>query len=70
MSFVTWADSMMERTKKLTWLDMGLIKISIIGFTLMIAKLWKPLLILDWYWYALIFILVGIRPIYKCLKKG
>jgi len=35
----------------------------------MIAKLWKPLLSLDWYWYGLIFVLAVIKPICKMLSR-
>lgn len=66
MSFTIWAD---EKVKKLNWIDIKLIKISVAGFVLMLAKLWEPLLSLDWYWYALIFILAAIKPMRKALGK-
>ena len=66
MSFGTWADS---KVKNLGWVDIGLIKLSAMGFILMIAKLWKPLLSLDWYWYAIIGVLAAIKPICKSLGK-
>ncbi|MFC1728143.1 hypothetical protein ACFLZ7_01600 [Nanoarchaeota archaeon] len=55
--------------KKLDWKDMGLIKLSVAGFILMIAKLWAPLLNLAWYWYGLIFVLAAIRPFNKAYLK-
>ena len=66
MSFGTWADS---KVKNLGWVDVQLIKFSVMGCVLMIAKLWEPLLSLDWYWYAVIFVLAAIRPVYKALGK-
>ena len=66
MSFGIWADS---KVRNLGWVDVRLIKLSAMGFILTIAKLWKPLLSLDWYWYAIISVLAAIRPIYKALRK-
>jgi len=66
MSFTTFADS---GTKKLTWIDIGLVKLAVFGFTLLIAKLWTPLLNLKWCWYAIIFVLAGIKPILKFFEK-
>lgn len=66
MSFSKWASS---RVKKLNWTDYGLVKLSVAAFVLMLAKLWEPLLALDWYWYAVIFVLAAILPISKALGK-
>ncbi len=66
MSFRTWADS---KVKKCSWIDLKLGQISAIGCFLMIAKLWKPLLSLDWYWYAVIAVLAAIKPAYTALRK-
>lgn len=66
MSLKTWVNS---KVKNLNWIDVGLIKLSVICFVLMIAKLWQPLLSLEWYWYALIFVLAAIRPACKTLRK-
>ena len=60
MNIIAWADS---KTKNLGVTDVGLVKLSVAGFILMIAKLWKPLLGLDWYWYAVIGLLAAIKPI-------
>jgi hypothetical protein len=54
--------------KKMEWCDIGLIKLSAMAFALMVAKLWDPLLSLDWYWYGLIFLLAAIKPLAKALK--
>jgi len=66
MSFGTWADS---KVKNFGWGDVGLIKVSVMGFILMLAKLWEPLLSLDWYWYAIIGVLAVIKPLSKTLGK-
>jgi len=66
MSLITFWN---EGIKKMDWLDIGLIKLSVAAFILMLAKLWAPLLSLDWYWYAIIFVLVGIKPLYKFYLK-
>ncbi len=65
MSFNTWANS---KFKNSTWVDVSLIKISAASFALMVAKLWEPLLSLDWYWYAIIFVLAAIKPAYDAFK--
>jgi len=66
MSLITYWN---KKIKTLDWADIGLIKLSVAGFILMIAKLWEPLLSLDWYWYGLIFLLAAIRPVYNTYLK-
>ena len=66
MKFVDWANS---RIKKLKVIDVQFIKLSSMAFALMVAKLWTPLLSLEWYWYAVFFILLAIVPFYKVFKK-
>ena len=67
MSFTTWTDS---RVKNLNWTDFGFIKLSILAFALMLAKLWQPILALDWYWYAIVFVLACVKPLRKVLRKN
>ncbi|MBW6442544.1 hypothetical protein K0A97_02045 [Patescibacteria group bacterium] len=67
MSFKSWKES---RMKNLTFCDIGLIKWSVFAFTLMVAKLWNPILSLEWYWYALVFVIAAVIPSSKMLKKG
>jgi hypothetical protein len=57
-----------KKIQKLNCSDMQLIKLSVIGFTLMVAKLWEPILVLEWYWYALIFVLAAIKPMMKVFQ--
>jgi len=62
MSFITWLNS---QAKKLDWVSVQLLKLSVAGFVLMIAKLWPPLLSLNWYWYGLIFVLAATGAAYR-----
>lgn len=57
-----------SKIKKMEMCDMFFIKISTIAFTLMIAKLWQPILSLQWYWDGLIFVIFAIKPIIKIFK--
>jgi len=66
MNFINWANN---KIKKFDWLDMALIKISVFSFALMIVKLWMPIVTLDWYWYAIIFILASARTAFKLYRK-
>jgi len=66
MSYFTWVD---KRIKKLRWFDISLIKISTAAFILLVAKLWAPLLSLDWYWYLVIVLVAGARPLFQVCKK-
>ena len=66
MNLWTWADS---RIRKFHLIDVQFLKLSVAAFVLMIAKLWSPLLSLDWYWYALIAVFAGIKPVYKVFGK-
>jgi hypothetical protein len=66
MSLIKWTNA---KIKKMNFWDIQFIKLSVAGFILMIAKIWEPLLSLDWYWYALIFILAAIKPLNTFLKK-
>lgn len=66
MSLNSWADA---KVKKLSWVDLKLVQLSAIGLALLIAKLWKPLLSLDWYWYVIIAVLAAIKPAYKALRR-
>lgn len=59
MGFWKWADG---KAKGMGALDIGLVKVSVFFFTLMLAKLWAPLLALDWQWYALLCVLAAIKP--------
>ena len=64
--YYNWAN---KKIKKLNVWDIKLIKLSTAAFILMVAKLLPQLLILDWYWYGLIFLLAAILPTRKVFGK-
>jgi len=48
--------------------DIALTKIAVFAGALIIAKLWNPILSLDWYWYLIISILAAIKPLSSLYK--
>ena len=50
-------------------IDIRLSVLAGICFGLMSAKLWKPILYLDWYWYLVIFLLAVIKPLMTFWKQ-
>jgi hypothetical protein len=62
MWLFSWAENGM---KKLKWYDISLFKLSVAAFILMVAKLWAPILSLDWYWYGIIFVVLTIYLLFK-----
>ena len=66
MSLMGWMDS---KIKTMRWYDISLVKLTTAAAILMIAKLWSPLLALEWYWYGLIFVAAAIGPMIKIFKK-
>jgi len=66
MSCCEWLN---KKIKKMEWYDISLTKLSVAAFILMVAKLWEPILILNWYWYGIIFVLAVISPMLKLFKK-
>jgi len=66
MGFFKWSNS---KIKNLKWYDMSLVKLSVVAITLMLVRLWSPLASLNWYWYAILFVLFAIKPICALFKK-
>ncbi|MBU2639276.1 MAG: DUF1440 domain-containing protein [Nanoarchaeota archaeon] len=58
-----------EAVKKLRWYDMSLVKLSTALFTLMIAKLWLPILNLKWWVYLIAAVILAIKPLYSAFIK-
>lgn len=58
-----------SKIKKLKWFDIGMIKLASMAFALMVAKLWEPLLSLEWHWYAVAFVLLSLVAAVKFFKK-
>jgi len=50
-------------------IDLRLIGLMGFAFGLMIAKLWEPILYLDWYWYLIIALLASIKPLITFFKQ-
>ncbi len=66
MGYFTWVD---EKIKRYTWKDIGCIKLGVAGFVLMVAKVWEPLLSIDWYWYGVISVFAAIKPVSSLFQK-
>jgi len=65
MSLFAWADA---RISRLRWYDIGLIKVGVAAFVLMLATFFPAFLQVDWYVYLIIAVLASIRPAYLMLK--
>lgn len=55
-------------TFRADWLDVGLTKIAVFGATLFLAKIWTPILGLEWYWYLILGIVASIRPFVTAIR--
>ena len=51
------------------WYDVGLIKLAVFIFTLLLAKYVNILLYAQWYWYVLLLLVVSSRLYYVTFKK-
>jgi len=60
---------MNSNVKKCSWSDISMVKLSSAAFILMVAKLWTPILGLDWYWYLIIGVIAAIKPMTKMFGK-
>jgi hypothetical protein len=60
--------NMCKKLKNLNCVDVALIKLSAIVFTLMVAKLWSGILYLEWYWYLIMFVIFAIPVLMKMFK--
>ena len=54
---------------KADYVDILLAETGAIAFALLFAKLYSPLLSLDWYWYLIIGIVAAFKPIKSCLSS-
>ncbi|MBN1792787.1 hypothetical protein JW826_03830 [Candidatus Woesearchaeota archaeon] len=66
MGLFSWVE---KKMKKMHWYDVSLVKLSSAAFALMIAKLWSPILSLDWYWYLVIALVFAIVPWCDLFRK-
>jgi hypothetical protein len=62
-------DSLNARIRKLTWDVLAVDKIAVMALALLIAKLWPPILNLEWYWYAVILVAAKAYVIPRFLSK-
>ncbi|MFH1439657.1 MAG: hypothetical protein ABIG89_03760 [Candidatus Woesearchaeota archaeon] len=69
MCFKAYKKWLTGKIKKFDFWDIPLIKIATGAFVLMIAKLWAPLLSLDWYWYLVIAVIASIKPVSVMFRK-
>jgi hypothetical protein len=53
---------------KAGWVDIALTKIAVFAAALLIAKLWTPILSLEWYWYFAVWIIAAIKPLNAFFK--
>ena len=51
------------------FIDIRLIGLASFALGLMIAKLWEPILYLDWYWYLVIALLASIKPVMTFFRQ-
>ena len=54
MRLTNWLD---KRVARMNWMDVGLLKICVIAFALMLAKLWPVILTPHWVFFAFLFLL-------------
>ncbi len=66
MSLKTFFES---KTRKLDWLDIGLIKWSCVAFGIILAMLIPALLELSIWWFVAIAVILAIRPFYRAYIK-
>ncbi len=66
MSIFEWGN---KKIQKLNVLSMGVLKICLISLSLMIAVLVPQVLLLDWYWYGIIFLVSYIYILVVIFKK-
>jgi len=51
------------------YIDIRLMGLAGFSLGLMVAKLWEPILYLDWYWYLVITLLALIKPVMTFWKQ-
>ena len=57
---------------KFGWIDVALTKLAVFAATLFLAKLWNPILSLDWYWYIIVCMIAAIKPMitfFECMNS-
>lgn len=67
MRYLQWAD---EKIKRMSVWDVGILKICVMAFALLLAKFWPDILGFEWYWYGLVFLVTYIYLIFKIYIKN
>ena len=57
-----------KAARKMKWQDIVLLKIAVFFFALMLANLWRPILMLEWYVYGIIFVVAYAILVYRAKK--
>lgn len=60
---MSFSKYMAKVVKRLDWLDIGLIKWSVLFLTLFLVSVWPWMLAWDWYWYLIIGLALVVRPL-------
>ncbi|MFH0733164.1 MAG: hypothetical protein V1773_01750 [bacterium] len=55
-------------TYRANWIDVLFIKLGVFTATLFFAKIYEPILSLEWYWYLLLWIILSIKPVIGYVK--
>ena len=63
---ITIAENFINNMK---WYDLGLFKVTMFIFTLLVAKYFNILLKAEWYWYVLLLLVLCPRLYYIAFKK-
>ena len=63
---ITIAENFINNMK---WYDLGLFKVTMFIFTLLVAKYFNILLKAEWYWYVLLLLVLSPRLYYIAFKK-
>ena len=66
---MTFISQLNERTKKLDWMDMALIKASCIAFGILLAILIPRLVEINILWIIVIWLIFATRPLYRFFKQ-
>lgn len=66
---MSFNNEMNKLVKKMDWVDLTYTKLGVFAFALMVAKLWSPILSLDWYWYLILAAVFAAKVWYKLLTK-
>lgn len=67
MSLASYTD---EKLKKLSWIDMGLIKIACFAFGVLLVRFIPGLMKINIWWIVAVWILLAIKPLYSFFSKN